>query len=182
MNTTQNTHAKKQLDKWDNLTVFYCKDHFREIYAPIDGIEGLKKILGERNCYRNISLRTVYEYLIGNIIKPFILPNDPDAIFRAIENSAIENAWKVGYRGGNKFNGQSGEIPYNYWEAMIFSLMSIICGVEVKYLPGLKGTPDVELFKKCIQTEENKEVCENCRLSELVCFCHDETSEDMGAK
>lgn len=144
---------KTQLDKWDNLIVFYTKGCFDAISPKTSMVDELRAIMAERSWidYKFIKAADVVSLLLSNIINPFILDGERgDRILcKIIEDSSPENCWRTGYKGGYKFNGQPSDIPYDYNEAMIYNLVSIICCTEVKYFPGLTNA-DEELFWKCL--------------------------------
>lgn len=147
---------KTQLDKWDNLIVFYAKGWFDKISPETEILHNLRCIMAERCCIdiQFVKAENIVSVILRNIIYPFLLHHNSDIILcKIIEDSSPEHCWRTGYTKGIKFIGGDTKIPetYNYFEAMIYNLMSIIRCSEVKYFPGLTGKADEELFKKCIK-------------------------------
>lgn len=147
-------YAKTSLDNYDAQVVLFCKGHFdtilKELAPEMSEIDAIKLFISEHNAIdpEYINNGDVLNYLLINIIEPFVLPSNPRWIIQLIEDASPENSSKTGYQGGLTFYGQPGKIPYNYTEAMIFNLMSMISLTEVKYLPGLTAQANKEWFRR----------------------------------
>lgn len=134
-------YAKTQLDKWDNLVVFYAKGWFDAISPETSMVDELRAIMAERCAldFQYVKAESVVSLILSNIINPFVLDGEPRdrIVCRIIEDSAPDNIRNMGK-------------PYDYYEAILGTLISIISCTQVKYLPGLTHA-DKELFRKCIE-------------------------------
>lgn len=127
---------KTQLDKWDNLIVFYAKGWFDKISPETSMVDELRAIMAERymiDC-EHIQTKDIVSIILTNIISPFLSNN-------RVLNKIIEDSAPNSMRNFNK--------PYDYYEAILETLISIIACTEAKCWPGLTDA-DEELFKKCL--------------------------------
>lgn len=133
---------KTKLDKWDCQVILYCKHWFDKNKdgnprENINKVNDLCMIYSKRYCIdlKYVHADDIFLYLLHDIVEPFIMPVNPRVFQKVVENSHPRNCWRVGYMGGFIYNeprASTVEFPYNYYDAVVYVMASIIALTEIK--------------------------------------------------
>lgn len=134
-----NTAAPKTTEQfWELQFVLYCKGHFEKFQG--ETLHDLRHMYCRRIKWDGPTNKDVTNYLLTNIIQPYVLPNLTSHSFvELMEDISPEFVYRTGY---------PNELPYDYYAAITYKLVSLIRNAPANWFPKelLEASPDQEIF------------------------------------
>lgn len=138
MQTLPKRLSSKPKNYWELQFILYCKGHFKDFEGEM--LNDLRHLHSQRVLCTGITNKQVVDYLLTCILQPYILPHLPShALTEIVEDISPEFVWRTGY---------PNSLPYEYYSAVIYKLVSLIRVAEAAWFPPeLRDMePDTELF------------------------------------
>jgi hypothetical protein len=131
-----------KVSQTDCQIILYCKGHFTNGSDPAcvqNLIEDLRKIMGRaygvEPCY--IGKDSIIRNLTGLVPVEKV---DQRAFLDFVNDVSPQHCWKVGYyvKEDTTMARRADAVNYEYWDAVIHKLVSVISLTKVKYYEGLE--------------------------------------------